>query len=130
MALPKHIKVGGGYYRGYKLSVSASPGEYSQVINNTSGAAMNSLAITPDGYGVGDIMRVEHFNDVSATGRVLAILAESVHNAGAHSSILLDFPAAELVNNGESIKFTYVNTASVALNVYLIAEYIGIRKTA
>lgn len=130
MALQKHIKVGGGYYKGYKLSVGATPGEYSSIVVSTSGAAMNGLSITPDGYGIGDTMKVEHFDDASGTGNCLAILAEDIHNAGANSAVLLDFPAAELVNQGESIKFTYVNTASVAMNVYLIAEYVGIKKTA
>ena len=91
---------------------------------------MNGLSITPDGYGVGDTMKVEHYNDASATGSCVAILAEDIHNAGANSAVMLDFPAAELINNGESIKFTYVNSAGVAMNVYLIAEYVGIKKTA
>ena len=43
---------------------------------------------------------------------------------------MFDFPAAELVNSGESVKFTYVNAASVAMNVYLIAEFVGLKKTA
>lgn len=130
MALHKHIKVGGGYYKGYKLAVGATPGDYTSVVVNTSGAAMNGLSITPDGYGVGDTMKVEHYDDASGTGSCLAIIAENIHNAGANSAVLLDFPAAELVNAGESIKFTYTNTATVAMNVYLIAEYVGIKKTA
>jgi phosphoribosylaminoimidazole (AIR) synthetase len=130
MALQKHIKVGGGYYKGYKLSVGATPGDYTSIVVNTSGAAMNGLSITPDGYGVGDTMKVEHFDDASGTGNCLAILAEDIHNAGANSAVMLDFPAAELVDRGESIKFTYTNTATVAMNVYLIAEYVGIKKTA
>ena len=60
----------------------------------------------------------------------MAIIAEDLYNVGKSASIMLDFPAAELVNNGESLKFTYVNTASVAMNVYLIAEFIGLKKTA
>jgi len=130
VALSKRIKIGGGYYKGYKLSVGATPGDYIQVITNASGAAMNGLSITPDGYGVGDTMKVEHFDDAAGTGSCLAILAEDIHNAGANSAVLLDYPAAELVDVGQSIKFTYTNTASVAMNVYLIAEYVGIKKTA
>lgn len=130
MPLAKRVKIGGGYYRGYKTAVSSASGNYTTVIANTSGAAINGITITPDDYGAGDTMKVEHFNDASGTGTVLAVLAEDLHNCGANSSIQLDFPAAELVNNGESIKFTYINTASVAMNVYLIAEFMGMRKTA
>lgn len=130
MALPKRIKIGGGYYKGYKCSVSAGAGNYSTVIVNTSGAAINGISITPDDYGAGDTMKIEHFDDTGGTGSCLAILAEDLYNCGANATIQLDFPAAELVNNGESIKFTYVNAAGTALNVYLIAEFIGIRKNA
>ena len=130
MALTKRIKVGGGYYKGYKCIVSSSPGSYVTVISNTSGAAMNGISITPDEYGTGDTIKIEHFNDAAATGACLAILAEDVYNAGAHTSISLDFPAAELVDVGQSVKFTYINTASIAMNVYLLTEFVGLKKTA
>lgn len=130
MALHKQVKVGGGYYKGYRTVVSSASGNYTTIITNTSGVAINGISITPDDYGAGDTMKLEHFNDVSGTGKIMAILAEDIHNVGANSAILLDFPAMELVNSTESIKFTYINTASVAMNVYLIAEFIGIKKTA
>ncbi len=129
MALPKRIKVGGGYYKGYKCAVSSASGNYTTVIVNTSGAAINGISITPDQYGALDTMKVEHMSDASGTGSVLAILAEDINNVGKNAAIMLDFPAAELVNNGESVKFTYINTASIAMNVYLIAEFVGIKKT-
>ena len=130
MALSKRVKIGGAYYKGYVCVVSSTPGNYTTVITNTSGAAINGVSITPDDYGALDTMKVEHFNDSVGTGSCLAILAEDIHNVGANSGILLDFPSMELVNSGESIKFTYINTASVAMNVYLIAEFVGIKKTA
>lgn len=130
MALSKRVKVGGAYYRGYKCAVSSTPANYTTIIANTSGVAINGVSITPDDYGALDKMKLEHFSDASGTGRCMAILAEDIYNVGAHTAIMLDFPSMELVNNGESIKFTYVNTASVALNVYLIAEFVGIKKTA
>ena len=130
MALAKRVKVGGAYYKGYVCPVSSAPGNYTVVITNASGAAMNGITITPDDYGSLDTMKVEHFNDTGGTGSCLAILAEDLHNCGPFSSVPLDFPAAELVNNGECIKFTYINTASIAMNVYLIAEFMGLKKTA
>lgn len=130
MALPKRTRIGGGYYEGYTCPVLSAPGNYTVIVSNTSGAALNGLSITPDEYGAGDYMKVEHFNDAAGTGSCMAVLATNVHNAGANSSITLDFPAMELVERGECIKFTYVNTASIALNVYLIAEFVGIKKTA
>lgn len=130
MALPKRVKVGGGYYKGYKCVVSSASAAYSTVIVNTAGAAMNALSVTPDEYGAGDTMKIIHYNDASGTGTILAVIAEDVYNVGKNASIMFDFPAAELVKNGESVKFTYTNTASVAMNVYLIAEFVGLKKTA
>lgn len=130
MAIGKRVKVGGSYYKGYKCTVSAASGDYVALIVNTSGAAINGISITPDGYGALDTMKVEHYDDIGGTGTVLAILAENIYNQGAGSPIMFDYPAMELVNNGECIKFTYTNTASVAMNVYLIAEFVGIKKTA
>ena len=130
VALHKRVKVGGGYYRGYMCTVNAASGSYVSLIVNTSGAAINGISIIPDGYGSGDTMKVEHWDDVGGTGTCKAILAEDIYNQGAGSAIMFDFPAMELVDAGESIKFTYINTASVAMNVYLIAEFVGIKKTS
>ena len=111
MALSKKVKIGGGYYRGYICTVNSASGNYTAIMTNTSGAAVNGISITPDGYGSGDTMKLEHYDDVGGTGTVLAILAEDIYNQGKNSAIMFDFPAMELVNVGESIKFTYVNTA-------------------
>ena len=129
MALPKRIKIGGGYYKGYHCIVSADTGDYTTLITHTSGMAVNSITITPDNYGAGDKMKVEHFSDSLGVGKCLAILAEDIYNAGASSTFHIDLPAAELVDTGESVKFTYTNVAGVALNVYLIVELIGVKKT-
>ena len=130
MALTKRVKVGGAYYKGYKCVVASASSEYVVYIENASGAALNSVSMTPDGYGVGDTMKLIHYNSLSGGGSIVAILAEDLYNIGKNASVLLDFPAAELVNSGDSIKFVYVNTASVAMNVYLIAEFVGLKKTA
>lgn len=130
MALTKRIKIGGAYYKGHSCAVMSASGEYTVVMTNTIGAALNSISITPDGYGAGDTMKVEHRGDTDGTGEIQAILAEDINNLGKGAGITLDFPAAELVSPSESVVFTYINTASVAMNVYLIAEYVGIRKTA
>lgn len=130
MALHKRVKVGGGYYKGYVCTVNSASADYSVVIVNTGGAAMNAISVTPDEYGAGDTMKLVHYNDASGTGKILAILAEDINNVGKNASIMFDFPAAELVNAGESVKFTYVNTASVAMSVYLISEFVGLKKTA
>lgn len=130
MALGKRIKVGGAYYKGYKCVVGSALGDYTVVIVNPTGAAVNSISITPDSYGMGDVMKIEHFNGSDGTGDCLAILAENVYNAGANSPINMDFPAAELVNKGESLLYTYTNVAGAALNVYLIVENVGIKKTS
>ena len=129
MALPKRIKVGGAYYKGSVCVVASSSGLYTAVITNTSGAAVNGISIVPDAYGSGDTMKLEHKVDSAGTGATMAILAESINNVGAGAVIALDFPSAELVQPTESLVFTYINTASVAMNVYLITEFVGIKKT-
>ena len=130
MALPKSIKIGGAYYKGYMCAVAATTGDYDAILVNTKGAALNSISITPDGYGSGDSRALQHYSDAAGTGSILSIIGESMYNIGKNVPINLDLPAAELINAGECAKFVYTNTAGVALNVYLLAEYVGLKKTS
>jgi hypothetical protein len=130
MALPKRIKVGGGYFKGAVCVVATASGQYTTVMTNTDGAALNGISVVPSAYGDGDTFKLEHRADLAGTGRVMAILAEDINNVGAGSVVSLDMPAAELVGTNESIVFTYINTASVPMSVYLIADWVGVRKTA
>ena len=129
MALGKRIKIGGGYYKGYKVAVAGGLGDYSQVIVEAKGYAMNAISVVPDFYGAGDTMSLKHHKDAAGAGAVIAILAEDINNVGANASVQFDFPAAELINAGESVKFIYTNAAGVAGNVYLVVELVGIKKT-
>ena len=130
MAIAKQVKQGGSYFKGHSLSVAATPGDYTLVITNTAGAALNGISISPDAYGAGDTFKLQHMDDVSGTGKIISILAEGVHNAGANAAIAFDFPALQLINLNQSLKFVYTNTASKAMSVYLISEWVGITKTA
>lgn len=130
MALPKRIKIGGAYYRGYKCAVSSAAGTYVCYIENTSAFVLNGITVIPDEYGAGDSWAFTHYDVSSGGGDILAILAEDMYNIGKNAAIQLDFPAAERVDVGHSLKFAYINTASVALNAYVIAEFVGIKKTA
>ena len=130
MAIGKRVKIGGGHFLGSKVAINAASGEYTKVLTTTDGAAVNGMTITPDAYGAGDTMKIEHYADAAGTGRVMALIATGIPNMGRLVPIALDFPAAEKIGTGESLVFTYLNTASVAMNVHLITEYIGLRKTA
>ena len=130
MALPKLVKVGGSYVKGYLVPISSAPGDYTLVINNTNGIALNSLSVTPDVYGAGDTFSLHHMSDASGTGSVVAVLAQSVYNIGANVSVCLDFPAMQRISTDQSVKFIYNNTATKAMNVYLITEWVGITKTS
>jgi hypothetical protein len=130
MALPKRIKVGGGYFKGAVCSVASGTGEYFTVLTNTDGAALNGLSVVPTNFGPGDTFKLEHRADLAGTGKVMAILAEDINNVGAGSAVSIHLPAAELVGHKESVVFTYNNVASVAMDVYLIADWVGVRKTA
>ncbi len=128
MALPKRIKVGGSYYKGYTLSVGASTGAYPLIIAQTSGLAVNSLSVTPGAAGVGDTWKLRHYNDNSGTGKVTALLAEDIPNMGKNATVMLDFPAAEKVDTGECLRLDYTNVAGTGMSVFVIVEAVGIHK--
>lgn len=128
MALNKRVKQGGSYYKGHELLVSSSPGNYVIDIKEDKGVALNSVSIIPDGYGAGDKMELRHMS--SDTTRTIVIMAEDIYNPGANVATLFDFPALEMMDAGDVLRFTYINTASEALAVHLITEYVGITKTS
>lgn len=130
MALQKQVKTGGTYFKGHSLAINSASGDYTLVITNTAGAALNGVSICPDKYGAGDTFALKHMNDVAGTGSVVSIMAEGIYNMGANAAVALDFPSLQLINNTQSLKFIYTNTASVAMNVYLISEWVGITKTS
>ncbi len=126
MAIAKRVKVGGSYYKGHKLVVSSSVGDYVlSIIPSTTGCAVNGLSITPASYGAGDYFGVYHVdNTATAGGTTISILAENVYNIGGGITIMLDFASLELLNVGESLRFIYTNTATVATEVVVTSEVI------
>ena len=120
MALPKRVMVGGAYYKGYKLTVLAVPGDY--VLDMTlagKSCAVNGITVVPDKYGAGDHFKFEHLN---AGGDVLSLIADTVYNIGKSVAWLFDFPAFELMEAGDKFRLTYTNAAGIALNVYTNIE--------
>ena len=51
MAISKSVKVGGSYYKGYELLVSASAGAYILDMALDVNCVINSVSMTPDVYG-------------------------------------------------------------------------------
>ena len=129
MALSKRVKVGGAHYQGYAIAVASGSGEYTQVIVQTGGMAVNSVSVTPATYGAGDTWSLVHHDDVDGTGTIVAVLAQSMNNMGANAAIMLDFPAAERVDKGESLMLTYLNTAGISGTVFVVVESVGLQKT-
>lgn len=125
MALPKRVKVGGSYYVGHKLSVSATPGDYSADLKLPANAAgvINGISVVPDQYGAGDRFDLLHLN--SATTATLSVVATGVYNVGANAAWQFDLAALEKMQPNEPIRITYTNTATVAMNVYVTIEYIS-----
>ena len=123
MAIGKRVKEGGCYYKGTILPVSSASGTYVTFLSltGTGGCAVNSLSIVPANAGPGDYVNVEHVQG-TAGSVVIATLAENLYNMGGGIPINLDFIAMEKVLSGNSIKVSYINTASVAMNVFLILE--------
>jgi len=126
MALPKRVKEGGIYYQGYKLDVLSSTGDYVITVNPSStNCAVNAISITPDSAGLGDYFDVAHVDTVATSGgRIIKQIATGIHNRGGGITIGFDFAALQLMSPGESLRFTYVNTASVAMPVFITVEAI------
>lgn len=128
MALQKRVKQGGSFYKGYELTVSSKAADYVVDMKETRGAAVNSISITPDGYGAGDKFQLEHMN--SGTTKTIVLMADDIYNPGANVATMFDFPALEMMDAGDVLRFTYTNVASEAMNVHLVVEYVGITKTS
>ncbi len=121
MAIPKLVKVGGTYYKGDSLPVSAGTGDYQLDFTFTTAGATNALSIIPTKTGDGDTMKVEHLD---ANGDLKVTLAEGIPNLGGFAAWKLDFPALQKVLANETIRLTYTNVAGVAMTVYMVLERI------
>lgn len=121
MALQKQVKIGGSYYKGYKLVVSATPGDYVLDMTHTDACVINGITIIPDVYGAGDYFKLEH---LSPTNALIRTIAETIYNVGANASWLLDLIALEKMNAGDKFRLTYTNVAGAAMNVYTSVERI------
>lgn len=124
MALAKRVKVGGSYYKGHKLDVASASGTYPiAIVATAKGYAVNGISVTPDSSGLNDTFTLEHVDTVATVGgNVIATLVEGVYNMGGGITISLDFSTLELIEMGESLRLSYLNTASVAMPVYITVE--------
>ena len=127
MALPKRTKEGGIRYYGYKLDVASTPGDYPiALVPSQTNCAVNGLSVTPDSAGANDYFDVAHVDTTGATGgKIIKQIATGVYNIGGGITISLDFAAMQMLDSGDSVRVTYVNTASVAMPVYITIEGIG-----
>jgi len=121
MALPKSVKIGGSYYKGYKLTVGAGAGDYVLDMTLSAACVINGLTVIPDAYGAGDYFKLEHLNSSNA---VIETLADTVYNVGASAAWEFDFSALERMEPGDKFRLTYTNVAGVALTVYTNLERI------
>lgn len=123
MAIAKQVKVGGISYVGYVLPVSSAPGAY--VLNSswTNNAAINSVSITPDKYGATDNYKLEHI----ISGTVNQTICSTIYNIGAGVTMNFDFAAMQDIRAGQTLRLTYNNVASTAMNIYMHVERIGAR---
>jgi hypothetical protein len=121
MAIGKRVKVGGSYYKGYKLTVGAAIGDYVLDMTHADACAINGITVIPDAYGAGDYFKIEHLK--SDNSRIRTII-ETVYNVGANASWLFDLIALEMMNPGDKFRLTYTNVAGTAMNVYTNVERI------
>lgn len=125
MAISKQVKVGGIHYNGYKLVVSSSVGDYVIVMNSTTNGGINSVVVTPDRYGAGDSFSLDSIEGTSSTGTVIKNIAATVYNIGAGISIMMDLAALQDIRKENSLRLTYSNVATTAMNVFVVVERIG-----
>lgn len=121
MALNKRVMRGGSYYKGYKLSVSATPGDYVLDMTLSTACVINGLTVIPDTYGAGDYFKLEHLD---ASNNVVKTLGETIYNVGASAAWEFDFAALEQMSAGDKFRLTYTNVAGSALSVYTNVERI------
>lgn len=120
MALPKRVKNGGSYYKGYALTVTGS-GNDTLDMDLAAQSVVNGLSITPSEDGSGDTFKLEHQN---AAGTVIETLAEDIYNIGAKVAILFDFAALEKMEVNDKLVLTYTSVAEVAMTVHVIVEHL------
>lgn len=127
MALPKRTKQGGIKYKGYKLDVLSAAGDYViAIIPSSTNNAVNGVSITPDSAGVNDVFALAHYATTGTSGgKLIKQIATNIYNIGGGQSIMLDFAAMQLLDAGDSLRFTYTNTASQAMPVFITVESIG-----
>jgi len=127
MALPKRTKAGGIRYKGYKLDVLSSTGNYpTAIVPSNTGCAVNGISITPDSAGMGDYFDVAHVATTGTTGGVVVKqIATSIFNLGGGITVSLDFASMQMLDAGDSIRVTYVNVASIAMPIFITVEAIG-----
>jgi len=124
MALHKKVKLGGTYFKGYQLTVNATPGDYVLHISEPISHMVSGMTITPDAYGIGDYMTIAHYTDVGAGATLIDTLADTVYNPGAVAAYNLTFPAIEPFEHAEDLRVTYTNVAGVAVNVSILVEFV------
>jgi hypothetical protein len=121
VALGKRVKIGGSYYKGYVLPVSATPGDYVLDMTMTVACVINGLTVIPDAYGAGDYFKLEHLNSANV---VIKTLGDTVYNVGASAAWEFDFAALESMAANDKFRLTYTNAAGQAMNVYTNVERI------
>lgn len=121
MALPKRVKVGGSYYKGYSLTVNASAADYTLDMTLTEASAINGINIIPDAYGAGDYFTIQHLDSASA---IVETLVDTVYNVGASAAWHFDLSALELMGASHKFRLIYTSVAGVAMTVYTCVEHI------
>ena len=121
MAIGKQVKVGGSFYKGYKLVVNATTGDYVLDMTHTDACAINGITVIPDKYGAGDYFKIQHLSSTNVEKRVIV---ETVYNVGANAAWLFDLVALEKMEPGDKFRLTYTNVAGTAMNVYTNVERI------
>lgn len=120
MAIAKRVMVGGSYYKGYKLTVSASAADYQlDMTLSAKACAANGLTVIPDKYGAGDYFKLEHLDSANV---VIALMAETVYNVGKNVAWVFDFASLELMDAGDKLRLTYTSVSATALSVYTCLE--------
>ena len=124
MALPKRIKQGGSYFKGYSLVIGTTAGDYVLNITTASAFQVNGVQLVPDDSGSGDYITVGHFADVGAGAAEEDRIADTLFNTGPLTPLGLAFPAIEPFKADEDLRVTYTNVGTLAINLNVYVEFI------
>lgn len=124
MALPKRVKLEGGYFKGYQLAVLTASAKYTLHITEGGNTIVNSIQFVAEDSGDADFIEIGVYPDTGASAVIDKSLATTIYSPGPGTPMELAFPTLIHVASAQDLRFIYVNSGSVPMNVNVYVEYV------